>query len=178
MDISHLLPMVEGQPNEDLVRSLGVKSAFLHKQSRDFPKTFDFHDSEIVCFYETLESPTATKVYRSPPHYFPTEIFQCDGKWQMSGPPTILVSRFSAMHSRPHEAELQNARPINKAHSDMVKFTDEHDNDYQIALGVLRRLSTDAQKVVPRLMASAQGKNIFLHSNALSFIFFPLSFCV
>ena len=62
MDISHLLPMVEGQSNEVLIRSLGVESAFLHKQSRDFPKAFDFHDSEIVCFYETLKSPTAIKV--------------------------------------------------------------------------------------------------------------------
>ena len=117
MDISHLLPMVEGQPNEDLIRSLSVESAFLYKQSRDFPKAFDFHDSEIVCFYETLKSPTAMEDCLC---CLSADLFQYNGKWQMSGPSTILVSNFSATRSRPHEIEPQNAHPINKTHSDKV----------------------------------------------------------
>ena len=65
MDISHLLPMVESQLNEDLIRSLDTESVFLRKQSREFPKAFNCYDSEVVCFYETLKSPTAVKVCKS-----------------------------------------------------------------------------------------------------------------
>ena len=82
----------------------------------------------------------------------------------MSGPPTILVNNFSATHSRPHETEPQNAHPINKTHSDMVKFADKHDNDYRIVLHVLRRLSINAQKAIPRSVSVNQGKDTFLIS--------------
>lgn len=38
MDISSLIQMVKGQPNEALVHSLGKESQILRNQSRDFPK--------------------------------------------------------------------------------------------------------------------------------------------
>lgn len=62
MDISSLVPMVKGQPNQALLHSLGKESQILRNQCRDFPKAFDYPDSEIVCFYETEMSPTAVYV--------------------------------------------------------------------------------------------------------------------
>jgi hypothetical protein len=62
MDISSLVPMVRGQPNEDLLRSLGKESQILRNQCREFPKAFGYQDSEIVCFYETKMSPVAVHV--------------------------------------------------------------------------------------------------------------------
>ena len=62
MEISHLDPMILNQPNHSLIRSLGTDSDLLRKQFRAFVEAFDFYDSEIICFYETEESPTAVKV--------------------------------------------------------------------------------------------------------------------
>lgn len=62
MDIASFIPMVKDQPNQALVHSLGKESQILRNQCRDFPKAFDYEDSEIVCFYETKMSPTAILV--------------------------------------------------------------------------------------------------------------------
>jgi protein SERAC1 len=62
MDIKSLIPMVENQVNQGLLHSISNESQLLRKQTRDFPKAFDFPESKIVCFYETVTSPTAIKV--------------------------------------------------------------------------------------------------------------------
>ena len=62
MEIASLIPMVQGQPNEALLRSLDKESQLLRNQCREFSKAFDSQTSQIVCFYETEESPTAVKV--------------------------------------------------------------------------------------------------------------------
>jgi hypothetical protein len=51
--IEHWLPMVKGQPNEDLVRTLGLQSTYLRRLHEDFRAAFHFSDSEIICIYET-----------------------------------------------------------------------------------------------------------------------------
>jgi hypothetical protein len=62
MDIKSLIPIVKDQPNQALLHSLGTESQILREQCRKFPAAFDYSDSEIMCFYETLESPTAIQV--------------------------------------------------------------------------------------------------------------------
>lgn len=62
MEISSLVPMVAGQPNQALLHSLGKESQVLRNQSRDFPKAFNSKDSEIFCYYETEMSRTAILV--------------------------------------------------------------------------------------------------------------------
>lgn len=64
LDIESLIPMVEGQPNETFLRTLSRDTQLLRNQCRDFCKTFDFQDSEVFCFYETVESRSAVKVRR------------------------------------------------------------------------------------------------------------------
>jgi len=62
MDIKSLIPMANDQPNQALLHSLGTESQVLRELGRQFPKAFNFGDSEIVCFYETRASPTAIEV--------------------------------------------------------------------------------------------------------------------
>ena len=62
MDITSLIPMVESQFNQTLLHSLNTTSDLLLKQSRKFPEAFDFPESRIMCFYETVASRTAINV--------------------------------------------------------------------------------------------------------------------
>lgn len=64
MDISSLIPMVGDGPNVFLVQSIGrINSQILSIQQRDFHTALGAEgESEIVCFYETMQSPTAEKV--------------------------------------------------------------------------------------------------------------------
>lgn len=62
MDIETILPMVDGQPNELLVRSLGPSSGMLRKQMDDFRHSFERMSFSAVWYYETREGPTARQV--------------------------------------------------------------------------------------------------------------------
>jgi len=65
MDVSTLYPIVHNQHNAlTLLPYLANNSLWLKDQNRKFPEAFDFKDSNIICFYETKESPTATQVCR------------------------------------------------------------------------------------------------------------------
>jgi hypothetical protein len=55
----HWLPMVKGQPNEDLVRNLGPDSKYLRKLHENFRSVFIFPDSRILSIYETKKTRTA-----------------------------------------------------------------------------------------------------------------------
>lgn len=62
MDIKSLIPMVKDQPNQALLHPLETELQVFCEQCRNFPAAFDYKDSEIVCFYETVMSPTAVLV--------------------------------------------------------------------------------------------------------------------
>src|SRR4051812_45460389 len=61
MDTSSLIPMVGDGPNRFLIESISrINSQILSIQQREFHIALGAeHGSEIVCFYETVESPTA-----------------------------------------------------------------------------------------------------------------------
>ncbi|KAF8849682.1 hypothetical protein BDZ45DRAFT_555301, partial [Acephala macrosclerotiorum] len=114
IEIASLVPMVDCQPNQALLHSLGKESQILRNQCREFPKAFDSFKSEIVCFYETEMSPTAVR--------HGTE-------WKMEGPLSILVDSSSARHGRPWENEAHHCLALKRNHSDLVKFS-SNDGDY------------------------------------------------
>ncbi len=66
MDISSLIPMVGDGPNRFLVESISrINSQILSTQQREFHTALGKEgSSEIVCFYETLESRTAQVWHR------------------------------------------------------------------------------------------------------------------
>ncbi len=65
MDIRSLIPMVGDGPNRSLLESIGnISSQVLSQQHWDFHKALGAKgESEVFCFYETIQSPTAIKVY-------------------------------------------------------------------------------------------------------------------
>ncbi|KAG8350059.1 hypothetical protein FVEN_g11795 [Fusarium venenatum] len=122
MDIKSLIPMVEGQANESFLRSLGRDSPDLRRQAQQWTKAFDNdHNSvvaknlEIMSYYETCISPTA---------------IQENGKWKMCGQPVELVDRFSATHGRSWEMKERYVQPIDRNHSELVKFYGRTDPAY------------------------------------------------
>jgi hypothetical protein len=58
MRISHLLPMVEGQPNAKIVRLLSPDSDFLPNLDRQFSGIARHRDIKIMSVYETKRSTT------------------------------------------------------------------------------------------------------------------------
>lgn len=66
---------------------------------------------------------------------------QEDGHLTMNGDPTVLVDRDSATHSRPWEMSTKFIIPINRNHSDLVKF---------------ERLSDGYEKVLDRIREVAE----------------------
>lgn len=62
MAVESLLPMAGQNPSQYLLHTLRKGSEVLRYQQERFPSAFDFKDSVIVSFYETLESPTAVEV--------------------------------------------------------------------------------------------------------------------
>ncbi|KAL7811186.1 hypothetical protein V8C44DRAFT_330904 [Trichoderma aethiopicum] len=140
MDISSLIPMVRDGPNRFLLESMSrMNSQILSIQQRDFHKALGGEGkSEVFCFYETLESPTAQEV---------------NGQWRMTGPPTILVTKSSATHCRPWEDGSEHICAIARTHSEMVKFG-PHDPDYKNVKERLRGLSRRAHMARHRLQAT------------------------
>ncbi|PTB68134.1 hypothetical protein BBK36DRAFT_1114998 [Trichoderma citrinoviride] len=137
MDISSLIPMVGDGPNRFLIESMNrMNSQILSIQQRDFHRALGSEgDSEVFCFYETVESPTAQKV---------------DGQWKMTGPTTILVTKSSATHCRPWEDGTEHICAIARAHSEMVKFG-PHDHEYKNVRERIRSLCRRAVRARSRL---------------------------
>lgn len=63
MDINSLKPMAANGPNRALLESIGTNAPTLSQQYEDFQTALERKDGlEVVCFYETVESPTAVQV--------------------------------------------------------------------------------------------------------------------
>ncbi|KAK8212626.1 hypothetical protein IWZ01DRAFT_275551 [Phyllosticta capitalensis] len=124
MDISSLIPIVSGQPNEQFLRSVEKESPDLRRQGERWHEITQYEASKYVSptlrifsFYETVRSPTAAQ--------------NCRGEWKMTGPPTVLVERTSATHGRPWETgDNSFVIPVDRSHSDMAKFKSASDDLY------------------------------------------------
>ncbi|KFZ19928.1 hypothetical protein V501_00400 [Pseudogymnoascus sp. VKM F-4519 (FW-2642)] len=128
IDITSLIPMVKSQFNQSFLHSLSTMSDLLLKQCREFPQAFNFPESRIMCFYETLASPTAINI---------------NGRWRMKGPNAILVGQASATHSRSWENKAHHIQAINRDHSQLVKFR-ANDEAYRRILGTLKEFTKQA----------------------------------
>lgn len=68
MAVESLLPMAGQNPSQHLLHTLRKGSEVLRYQQERFPFAFNFQDSVIVSFYETLESSTAIEVIHGLQH--------------------------------------------------------------------------------------------------------------
>ncbi|KAL9637041.1 MAG: hypothetical protein Q9204_002025 [Flavoplaca sp. TL-2023a] len=65
----------------------------------------------------------------------------------MTGPLSVLVDAFSATHGRPGEDQIHDIHPINRNHSEMVKYG-RKDVDYEVVLGFLEEFAQRAPAVI------------------------------
>lgn len=65
----------------------------------------------------------------------------------MTGPPSVLVDASSATHGRPGEDQVHHIHPLNRNHSEMVKFG-RKDVEYGIVLGFLEEFAKSASDVI------------------------------
>lgn len=56
----------------------------------------------------------------------------------MTGPSTVLVNTFSATHGHPDDAKNHRVYPIDRGHSDLVKFSSSHDEAYRTLVAYLK----------------------------------------
>ncbi|KAI9150643.1 hypothetical protein HJFPF1_10418 [Paramyrothecium foliicola] len=109
MEQSHLLAIVDGQPNETLIEDLSRGSQYLSQLDKAFSGIIFERDIKVFWGYETVLSHT---VIRS----------RDDTKWIRDGPLELLVSSHSAT-CRLDLKQPAMVFPIQADHSDMVKFT-------------------------------------------------------
>ncbi|KAI4862015.1 hypothetical protein F4820DRAFT_39340 [Hypoxylon rubiginosum] len=135
MEISSLKPMAADGPNRALLESIGTNSQVLNQQYEYFQTALGRKgEFEVICFYEILQSPTA--------------IQDREGRWKMDGPRAVLVSPQSASHCRPWEDGLEYRCPINRTHSEMVKFgpqDEEYEKVVERIKGIVRRAPSSAK---------------------------------
>ncbi|KAL1649447.1 hypothetical protein SLS58_001502 [Diplodia intermedia] len=117
MATEHLFPMVGEQPNRSLVQSLGKHSAILQRYEEEFSLAFDSKNpAEILSFYETDMSPTAKFNEEK-------QIWEFD-KTELA----VLVEKPSATNGSTSQYAIA------RNHSEMVKFTSEMDEMYDVVL--------------------------------------------
>ncbi|KAI9763914.1 MAG: hypothetical protein M1840_009026 [Geoglossum simile] len=144
LNISNLASMVSGQPNEELVRNLDPSSTFLSLLHDMFYRRFVFDDSQIVCFYETKETPTV-------------EWSEKTRRWERMGPSVMMVPKASAIHAGKNE-QAYNHLPIDADHSNIVKFSDPSDQNYIIVKKKLEKLARDSPGIIKERIAGHDKK--------------------
>ena len=77
----------------------------------------------------------------------------------MKGRPAVLVHSSSATHGRPWENEVHHIQPINKFHSDLVKYS-VHDGVYARVLLVLQQFTMSAVTVIRDRFMGKEGTTI------------------
>lgn len=140
---NNLLSLVEGQQNAHLINDLREGSTLLHRLYRDFLEGFVNHDCAVTSFYETQDTAT---------------VVEENGKWSRGGPKIRMVSMDSAMWTSPRD-EMCSQIPIDKDHSNIVKFTDPQlDPTYTIVRRIIEAMVADAPAALERRRAAVRGR--------------------
>ncbi|KAL5611091.1 hypothetical protein FOBRF1_007208 [Fusarium oxysporum] len=140
-----LVPLVKDRPNRALLESLNKNSALLERLQKEFEKLLRVRRRCVVSFYETERSPTAVQVE--------------DGKWELSGPSEVLVEVFSAT------CGSQQQHPINRNHSEMVKYSSAHDQLYRRVTIALRPVLSISRVRLNTGAVGSEAKVSFLLSD-------------
>jgi hypothetical protein len=94
MDIEALIPMVGDAPNRFLLESINrLNPQILKIQQTEFHNLGLDESREIICFYETLKSPTAKRVRRVDCSYLTCKLTDVESKRHMGNDGTLSASR-------------------------------------------------------------------------------------
>ncbi|KAH0541631.1 hypothetical protein FGG08_003921 [Glutinoglossum americanum] len=174
---SSLTSMVKGNPNEELVNSLGESSRFLGLLHEMFYRHFTFKDSHIISIYETKETRTVLVRLNAPVcmrRILTFHLQRCPktGEWKRTGPRVMMVPRISATHSGPNE-KIDDQLPIDANHSDIVKFSDPSNPDYVIIESRIKKLVADAPTVIRRRLAGHREYSLTILNSTECLAAFP-----
>ncbi|KAF8534800.1 ankyrin repeat-containing domain protein [Trichophaea hybrida] len=131
--VDELRYMVRGQPIQTLINELAPGASYLGRLHRDFVREFRDMKAEFISCYET-------KLTNS--------VEEQDGSWKRVGKLVQMVDRDSATDSVPYEATHEQY-PIDKNHSEMVKFT-RSDSIYRIILYHLEYFTHTSRDITRR----------------------------
>ncbi|KAI0865933.1 hypothetical protein F4860DRAFT_500000 [Xylaria cubensis] len=125
MEQSHLMEMVKGQYNEQLVADLSPNSLYLQRLDDQFSGISFLQKSRLYWCYETKATPTV----------------RCDssGKWTRTGDESISVTRASATRGLCECRSELEIIPINENHSGMVKFA-QNSSDLTVIIHALEQI--------------------------------------
>ena len=107
IDTGSLFAMTHGQFNMISTPENGLPRVL----AEDLPILSPYQDSRIISYYETVTSPTA-------------KVDPESGLLTLSGENGILVDRLTAFNGRSWEDDLAHWKPINRSHSDMIRFSE------------------------------------------------------
>ena len=144
-----LRTLVGGQPNEQLISDLVVDrneepKPYLKSIAQQFSS--NCRDYKVISIFERKLSPTLQLI---------------NGKWERTGPPMLMVTEHSATSHGLVALSDEDNIAFDADHSQLVKFGDKNQPEYQIVVGRLQRLVSDAVQEVPRRF-SPNGKS-YLH---------------
>ncbi|KAI1643999.1 uncharacterized protein F4817DRAFT_231917 [Daldinia loculata] len=123
---SHLMAVVEGQANMQLVEDLSIQSDYLQYLDQQFSGISYLQDALLYWCYETKKSPTVA--------------LDSNNIWSRTGPKEILVTPDSATRGLYGENRRSDSiYPINEDHSNMVKFS-ENDSNYSVVVQKLAQI--------------------------------------
>lgn len=144
MNVESALPIV-GSNAAGLAMLLAMSaenSQFLRDLTRDFNRLMaDLVEYKLKClyFFETIKSGTAKKNWL--------------GIWTDSGRRILLVPAFSAMSGG---ADDDNIYSIHRNHSDLVKYTDQYDDQWIKVAPLLKELVKTVQKTVQKALETGK----------------------
>lgn len=103
MMISHLLPMVKGQPNEAIIHALSVNSPYLRSLDEQFLGLTLTREFDVISVYETHKSQTPQ--VRGPTNHCMLISLRIDFRCWRTGPGNVRVhGRFSSNLNRLYSA--------------------------------------------------------------------------
>ncbi|KAL7970871.1 hypothetical protein HDV63DRAFT_372603 [Trichoderma sp. SZMC 28014] len=127
------MPIVDTKPNEGLITSLKPNSPYLRDLQENFNRVFCFPDARVTSVYETKKSPTIKE--------------ESTGKWKLTGPLDILVTRESAQGHYSQQVPHSDIS-FNQNHADLPKFINKYDENYRAIKPFLTECYNEALEVI------------------------------
>lgn len=156
MNIASLVPMMHESARRALLNDLdsNANSVTLRDLGVRFPRAVQLLPSfTLFNGYETVLSPTALKV---------------NGIWKMEGPEEYLVSIPSATQGKTYNEPGHEVLPINRTHSNLVKFSSATDVVYISIVSWLDRLHGSMKNIGKTFYISKDDKYACLRSLSFS----------
>ncbi|KAI5837293.1 hypothetical protein DFP73DRAFT_568278 [Morchella snyderi] len=151
-----LRDVFKGEEGRKMIHEVSLDSTLLLLLQDDFRYYFRHPDSVIISAYETVSMKT----------FVETE----DGCWVKTGPPALMVARYSATDALPTENRY-NHIPLDADNKHLIKFK----NGFNTSCSIIRQricyLSEEAPKVIRKRFNVEKERGLQLQSGVASQIY-------